>query len=260
MLAFEALEHRDEALAVGVQVGLAARALDPAPAEHHGVEVTGERDVPEAAGLDEPRQVVVVEVAVGHRHRLAAMAFHCQQRPRVVLGVEQRHLAADELRVLARAAPGAQVGHLPVDLALGVRAVDANPVGLLGVVARRAGQVAAREHAVRALAPGGAPPEHLVGRLDVRGQLLPAPGERLDEVGVLGSGRDLERAEPLAKVHAPTTGGVTPAVHAESFRPGTRSHPCTRRVRIQGVRASEQAFRGWGRSYGAWRGAMRSGS
>ena len=83
----------------------------------------------------------------------------------------------------------------------GVLAVDAHAVGVARVVARRAGEVAAREDAVRALAPGGAAAEHLVRRLDVRRQLLPAPRERRGQVRVLGAGGELERAQAGAHAH-----------------------------------------------------------
>ena len=136
----------------------------------------GEREVFEAplAGARVERErdeVVVVEVAVGHRHRLAAVADHRLQRAGVVLGTEQRDLAADELRVLAGPALAAQQRHLRVDLGDRVVAVDAHAVGVLGVVARRAGEVALRKDAVRPLAAGHPLAEHLVGLLDVRRQL-----------------------------------------------------------------------------------------
>ena len=145
----------------------------------------------------EPLEVVVVEVPVGHAHRLAAVVEHRLQRGRVVVGREQRHLAADQLRVLARPAELAQQRHLRVDLGHRVAPVDAHAVGLARVVTRGAGEVAAREHAVRALAAGRAAAEHLVRRLDVRRQLLPAPRERGRQVRVLRPREDLE----LAQVH-----------------------------------------------------------
>ncbi|MBW3607493.1 MAG: TVP38/TMEM64 family protein, partial [Actinobacteria bacterium] len=70
----EAREHVAEVLAVGVQVGLAARPAQPTAAEHERVEVPGEREVGEARPASlrverEPLEVRVVEVAVRHRHR-----------------------------------------------------------------------------------------------------------------------------------------------------------------------------------------------
>src|SRR6266545_358974 len=80
--------------------------------------------------------------------------------------------------VAARAAAGAKVGQLPVDLDEGVRAVDADLVGLARVVAGRTGQVAARKHPVGALAAHTAPAQQLRRLLDVAGQLLPAAPQR----------------------------------------------------------------------------------
>lgn len=68
----------------------------------------------------------------------------------MVIGSEERHLSADQLGVLTGPADFAQVGHLTVNLEPRVLA------------------------------------EHLVGRLDMRGQVVPAPLERELEVGVLG--------------------------------------------------------------------------
>jgi hypothetical protein len=208
VLALEALEHRAEAGAVLVELLLAAHALDAAPPEHRRVEVAGERDVVQArrAGRrveDEGLEVGVVEVAVGHRHRLAPVALHDQQRPRVVVGRQQRDLAADELGVLARPAALAQERHLAVDLGGGVVAVGADPLRLLAVVARGAREVAAREDAVRALAAGRAAAEHLLRRLDVVRELGPAPRERLGQVGVLGTGEHLEGPQAFGQRHRP---------------------------------------------------------
>ena len=127
------------------------------------------------------------------------MAAHEQKRLRVVVGVEQCDLAADQLGVLARPALLAQVGHLPVDLDQRVRAVDPHPVGLARVVARGAGEVAAREHAVRPLAPGGPPPEALPVVLDVVGQLVPPPPQRGLGVGVDRAGGEVEPAQAFVK-------------------------------------------------------------
>ena len=214
-------EHLAEALAIRVQLRLELRPLDPAPAEHHRVEVPREREVVEAtlarARVQRERfEVVVVEVAVGHRHRLAAVADHRPQRARVVLGTEQRDLPADELRVLAGPAQAAQQGHLRVDLADRVVAVDAHAVGLLRVVAGRAGEVALREHAVRSLAAGHPLAEHLVRALDVRGQLRPPARERGREIGMLGARRELELAqvgEQGGHVSNLTVDGCIPSMH-----------------------------------------------
>ncbi len=62
----------------------------------------GGRNRGRPSGVERERaQVVLVEVAVGHAHRLAAVALHHLQRVGVRLGPEQRDLAADQLRVLA---------------------------------------------------------------------------------------------------------------------------------------------------------------
>ena len=227
VLLVQAHEHVAEPLPVRVQVGFAARRAQAAATEHERVEVAGEREVGEArpAGPRVERErfeVLVVEVAVRHRHRFATVAEHRLERARVVLGTEQRHLPADELRVLAGPALRAQQRHLAVDLALGVVAVGADPVGLLGVVARGTGEVAARKHAVRSLTAGHPPPEHLVGLLDVRGQLGPAGGEGGGQVGMLRAGRDLERAQPRGEPAHARHANARPGTAGRAGRAGRR--------------------------------------
>ncbi len=129
----------------------------------------------------EPFQVIGVEVAVGHAHRLPAVPAHRQQRLRMDLRAEQRHLPADELGVRPGSAQPAQHRHLLVDLVDGVCPVHAYPVRVARVIAGRAGEVALREDAMGALAAHRVPAEELARCLDMLGQLRPAaaqyPGE-----------------------------------------------------------------------------------
>ncbi len=211
VLALQPREQRAEAGAVGVELGLVLDVPDPATSEHHRVEVPRERELPEARGAvrtDRERdEVVVVEVPVGHRHRLASMAAHGVERGGVVVRGEQRHLAADELRVLAHPAPRPQERHLAVDLRDRVPPVDRDAVGVARVVARSAGEVAAREDAVRALAARGAAAERLVRGLDVVRKLVPAALERRLGLGMDWSGGQFEAPEPVAQRpgHAPAS-------------------------------------------------------
>ena len=182
VLAPKPLEVLDEPPAVGLQLGFAAGPRDPVTAEHQRVKVPGETQGVEPArtvrGNRQPLQVVVVKIAVGHAHRLAVVALHRQQRRGVILGPEQRHLAPDQLGVLAGAAHLVEVRHLGIDLADGVGAVSADLVGLAGVVARGAGQIAAGEHAVSALAARRTPAEQLRRSTHRLGQLPPAAAQR----------------------------------------------------------------------------------
>jgi len=188
VLSLQPLEVLHETSAVRVQLRLAAGPRDAVAAEHHRVEVpreSQELEPPPPVRADrQPLQVVIVEVTVGHAHRLASVAPHRLKRGRVALGPQQRHLAADQLGVLAGATHGPQIGHLRVYLGLSVSRVDPDRIGLTGVVARGAGQVAAREHAVRALAPGAAAAEQLRRRSHRLRQLLPAPPQHELGVGI----------------------------------------------------------------------------
>ncbi len=96
----------------------------------------------------------------------------------MIVGIEQRHLPPDQLRVLTGAAHRAQVCHLSVDFGDRVLAVGPHPVSLATVVAGSTGQVAAGKHAVGSLTTRRAPTQELSGGLDVVGELLPAPRER----------------------------------------------------------------------------------
>ena len=227
MLALQAREHGAEPLAVRVQVGLAMRPLDSAPSEHHRVEMAGKAEALEprlaVRAERQPLEVLVVEVPVRHRHRLAPVPAHDRQRRGVVLGRKQRDLAADELGVLPRPAPLAQERHLGVDLADRVRAVDAHAVGVARVVAGRAGQVATREDAVRALAARGPAPEHLPVVLGARGQLRPPPLQRRLGVRMDGPGCQLDRPQavadhrPASNVHSPLRCGSQPTGEPSSI-------------------------------------------
>jgi hypothetical protein len=118
--------------------------------------VRGERQPREARPAlrveGEITEVVPVEVTVRHRHRLTPVRTHREQRSRMVLRVQQADLSPDELRVRSGTASLLEQPHLRLDLTQGVNAVDAHLVGILGVVARRAGQVAPREDPVGAFA------------------------------------------------------------------------------------------------------------
>ncbi len=152
MLAAQPPQLVDEPPPVRVERGLVRRAGDTAPAIHEHVEVGGERHPaqapPPVPAEDEGVEVVVVDVAVGEAHRLAAVRAHDRQGLGVVVGVEQADLAADELGVRPRSADVAQQTHLCGHPGEGVRPVDAHLVGVARVVAGRAGEVAAREDPV----------------------------------------------------------------------------------------------------------------
>jgi hypothetical protein len=201
VLALQPLEQLAEAPPVGVQLTLAAGPRDTAAPVHQRVEVARERQPrkarPPVGAERQSPQVLPVEVAVRHAHRLAPVPAHRLQRGGVVVGVEQADLAADQLRERPGAAAGAQVGHLPVDLGDGVGAVHADPVGVTGVVAGAAGKVAAREHAVSALTAQPAPAQQLRRVLDVAGQLLPAAPQGGQHLRLRRTGRLLHPAQAL---------------------------------------------------------------
>ena len=181
VVAVQVPEHLHEPSPERVDLDLVPGPGDPGAPPHQRVEVCGERQ-PAEPGLPGPverqrTEVVGVEVAMGHRHRLAAVGAHRGERSSVVLGVEQRDLAADQLGVRPRAAPRLKQAHLGVDLCDGVASVDPHLVGVLGVVAGRAGEVALREDAVRALAPHRVAAEDLLPRPDAGGQGGPALGK-----------------------------------------------------------------------------------
>ncbi len=95
------LEPLHEFAPVRVQLGFRDRARASATAEHERVEMTGEAQQIKATatvGADrQALQVLVVEVAMGHADRLAAVARRRGQRGGVILGVQERGLATDQL-------------------------------------------------------------------------------------------------------------------------------------------------------------------
>src|SRR5215472_15711085 len=112
---------------------------------------------PPVPSQDHACQVVVVEVAVGEAHRLATVSTYDRERGGVVIWWQQAYLAADELGVCSRPAALAQKRELRLHLRHGVRRIDAHVIGVPRVVARRASQVASREHPVRTLAADSVP-------------------------------------------------------------------------------------------------------
>ena len=158
MLAPETVEHRGHPRPLGVQLGLGLGVADGATPNHRCVDMDRERQMREArlAVRSERQllQVFVVEVAVAEAHRVPIMAMHCGQRCGVIIGVEQRHFSADQLRKLSGAANLPGVGHLGLDVGECVGAVDTHLVGVGGVITRSATEVALREHAVSSLASG----------------------------------------------------------------------------------------------------------
>ena len=89
---------------------------------------------------------------------LNSPAAECPIDTILVLTMENRsfdhyfgHLATDQLSVLPRPAEPPQQRHLPIHRLQRVCAVHTYPVGVARVVARGAGEVTAREDAVRAL-------------------------------------------------------------------------------------------------------------
>ena len=139
------LEHGGEGATVLVEVGLTTRSRYAATSAHEGVKVGRERDtgqpkLPVGPGHD-GLEVVGTEIPVRHGHGLAARGSHREQCLRVCLGLQQRHLAADELSMRTRSPQSPQQRHLLGDLPQRVAAVDAHLVRVGGVVAGRAGQV-----------------------------------------------------------------------------------------------------------------------
>jgi hypothetical protein len=193
-------EHVGESLPERVEFRLAPGADGTASAAHQRVEVRREGHPVEpwaAVGVqDQRQQVLVVEVTVGHRHRLAPVGAHHGQGRCVVLRIEQAHLPADELGVGAGPAHPPQVLHLPSDLLHRVRSVDPDPVGVGGVVARAAGRIAPREHPVGALAADRAAAQQLVLGLHVLRQRRPARVQRRSGLGVHRAGQQFDGAPP----------------------------------------------------------------
>jgi len=109
---------------------------------------------------------------------------HHLQRGRVIVRGQQGHLAADQLRVRPGPPLITQQAHLRPDLAEGVSPVDPHLVGVTGVVARSAGQVAPGEHPVGALASHRVPAKQLPGRARGLGQLCPAARQHGGELRV----------------------------------------------------------------------------
>ena len=99
----------------------------------------------------------------------------------MVIGVEQRDLAADELRMSSWAAQLPEQPHLSRHVFAGMATVDADPVGISGVVAGSARQVAAREDAVCPLAADPVPAQHLAGCSDTGGEFIPTATQCVDE-------------------------------------------------------------------------------
>ena len=98
-------EHGGKGPTVLVEVGLTTRSRHVATSAHEGVEVgrerdTGEPKLPVRPGHD-GLEVVGTEIPVRHRHGLAARGSHREQDLGVCLGLQQRHLAADELSMRA---------------------------------------------------------------------------------------------------------------------------------------------------------------
>jgi len=150
---------------------------------------------PAVRAQDEGVEVVVVDVTVGEAHRLATVRPHDRQGLGVVVGVEQAHLATDQLRVRAWSSPTTQQTHLRGDTCEGVPTVDADLVRVARVVAGRAGEVAAREDPVRPLATHPVPAEHLTGSTHDRRQPGPPLGERRREIRVDRAGPPLGSAD-----------------------------------------------------------------
>ena len=135
MLGAEPADHLHEAATVRLELRLGPRAGDAAPSAHEAVEVGREGhpcQSPPAVGTEhQPTQVLLVDVTVRHRHRFPAVPAHHQERFGVRVGVEQGHLAADQLRVPVRPTHLLEEGHLLLDLAHGVTSVHANLIGVL---------------------------------------------------------------------------------------------------------------------------------
>ncbi len=200
MLGPQPLEHLHEASPWRVEVTLGTRARNPAAAEHQRVEVPRHPQHGKTRSLigveREAAQIGLVEVAMSHAHRLADVTAHDLQRAGVIVGVQQRHLAADQLRMLTRPTDPAQRRHLRLHLRHGVVAVGAHALRLLGVIARGTREVAPRKHAVGSLTPDTAAPQELRVGAHTDGQLSPAPRQRRLRIGVNRSRRAPRAHQP----------------------------------------------------------------
>ena len=179
------LDARGELLPVRVQARLVGRPRQPPTAIHEHVEVRRERNASQPPATVRPEyqpfQVLLVDIAMSEAHRLPTGGPHRQQRGGMVIGVEQRNLAADELRMSSWAAQPPEQPHLSRHMFAGMATVDADPVGISGVIAGSARQIATREDAVRPLAANSVPAQHLAGRTNTSGQFIPTATQRLNE-------------------------------------------------------------------------------
>lgn len=96
VLAPQPLESFDERPPGRVQLRFVGGPAMTAMAEHQGVEVAREAQQIETGkpvGSDrQSLQILVVEIAMGHAHRPAAVPAHRGQGRGVIVGIEQRHL------------------------------------------------------------------------------------------------------------------------------------------------------------------------
>jgi len=94
-----------------------------------------------------------------------------------------------------------EVGHLLVDARGGVRSVDAHLVGVSGVIAGLAGEVALWKDSVQSLAPDTGPAKRLRWGFHVIGQLGPAPIQCCSCLWVDGTSHFLQAAQPRHQLH-----------------------------------------------------------
>jgi len=190
--------------------------------------VRGERHPGQAQaalrGTHDRVEVIGVEVPLRHRHRLAPGSAHGQQCRRVRIGVQQGHLPTDQLRLGARTTPYPEQSHLPFHLAPSVVPVDPDLVGVRGVVAGRAGQVAPGKHTVHALAPHRRPPQELRRGADTGRQFLPptrhrGEGLRCGEPGRHLPARQQPDESPDRSAHGHGSGHVPGTLRAARSLP-----------------------------------------
>lgn len=100
--------------------------------ERKNVEVPSERDAVQTAlrlSIEhEGLQIVGVEVAMAHAHRLESLRSHRQERRRVVIRVKQGNFAADQLCLGMGTPQASKPGHLLAHCSQDVRPARGHPV------------------------------------------------------------------------------------------------------------------------------------
>ena len=199
VVAPQPVEHLCEVRSGLVELSFRLWLLKAGATDHGGVDVAGEGDLRKARLLvlveRDLAEVVVIEVAVGEAHWLPSVRPHDLERLRVIFGLEQAHLATDELGVGGAHQLLRRVLHLAFDLGEGVRAVDTHLVGVARVVAGLAGKVTLWEHTVGSLAAGRALTQHLARYLLGCRKVVPPLLKCSLSVGIHRAGTKFEFSE-----------------------------------------------------------------